>query len=345
MFGGHSSVGNSAMIACIIGLGSIGRRYAKILNLLNIKFDVVSSGKGSLTQSVNTQILQDQVGFRQYFKTLDEAIINTEYDFWIVATPSVFHSEQGAQLLSKGQNVFLEKPVAVNSEGIELLKFKLKAYKGIAGVAYTLRAHPYVRNLSRIIKEKRFGVAISASVVWSSYLPSWHSWEDYKTGYVARPEMGGGVTFTCSHEIDLILFLFGNLSKFSTSVSSSSHLNIPVDDCLDALFVFQSGLSCNLHLDLFQKKPRRTLEVLFDHGYIQIDFIKHSLEIYGDEISVKSLGNDISDIWSTIYQYQVSNYVGTVNNVCAKERLFATLSEGLQVASISNQIIAGNYNV
>jgi len=190
------------MRACVVGLGSIGRRYAEILHLHNIKFDVVSTGKGSLTQSLDAQELRGQVGFSRCYKSLEEAIHSDSYDFWIIATPSVFHSQQAADLLDKGQNFFLEKPVAVDYQGIALLKAKVQGYEGVAGAGYTLRAHPYVRRLFRIIEERKLGDPISANVVWSSYLPVWHIWEDYRTGYASRLEMGGGVTLTCSHELD-----------------------------------------------------------------------------------------------------------------------------------------------
>ena len=325
------------MRACVVGLGSIGRRYAKILHLHSIGFDVVSTGKGSLTQSLDAQELQDQVGFSRCYKSLEEAIYGGIYDFWIIATPSVFHSQQAADLLDKGQNIFLEKPVAVDQQGIKLLKAKLQGYEGVAGVAYTPRAHPYVRRLFRIIQERKFGDPISANVVWSSYLPTWHTWEDYRTGYASRLEMGGGVTLTCSHELDLILFLFGHPLRWMANTSSNSHLDIPVDDCLDALFTFQSGMNCHLHLDFFQRKNRRNIEILFDNGYVRIDLDQHALQLCSDETREESLIGASADIWSMIYQYQLSSYIDVAKGSC-EERLFATLQEGLETAFVCNQI-------
>lgn len=242
-------------------------------------------------------------------------------------------------MLSNGENVFLEKPVAVDYQGIELLRASLRQYQGIAGVGYTLRAHPYVKTLAKLIQEEKLGRAISANVLWSSYLPIWHPWEDYKEGYAARSEMGGGVTLTCSHEIDLILFLFGNLKRYATNISSSSHLNIPVDQCLDGLFIFESGVSCNLHLDFFQKKSRRTIEILFDYGYVKVDFNKHSLQIESDhKITAESLGENIADIWSSIYQEQISSYVDTIRDCCT-DYLFASIDDGIEVASFCCKLL------
>jgi predicted dehydrogenase len=325
------------MRACVVGLGSIGRRYAKILHLHNIVFDVVSTGKGSLTQSLDAQELYGQVGFSRCYKSLDEACHRDIYDFWIIATPSVFHSQQAAELLEKGHNVFLEKPVAVNLQDITLLEAKLQGYKGIAGVAYTLRAHPYVRRLFRIIQEKKLGDPKSANVVWSSYLPAWHTWENFRTGYASRVDMGGGVTLTCSHELDLILYLFGHPSRWMANTSSNSHLDIPVDDCLDALFTFKSGMSCHLHLDFFQRNNRRLIEVLFDNGYVRIDLNQHALQLFDGETREESLGDSSADIWSMIYQYQLSSYINAVNGG-GEERLFATLQEGLETALVCDQI-------
>jgi hypothetical protein len=96
-------------------------------------------------------------------------------------------------------------------------------------------------------------------------------------------------------------------------------------------------MSCHLHLDFFQRKNRRLIEVLFDDGYVRIDLKQHALQLCDGETREESLGDASADIWSMIYQCQLSSYINAVNG-SGEERLFATLQEGLETALVCDQI-------
>ena len=53
----------------------------------------------------------------------------------------------------------------------------------------------------------------SVQVENNSYLPDYHPLEDYRKGYAARKDLGGGAVLTQIHEIDYLYWLFGDVKK------------------------------------------------------------------------------------------------------------------------------------
>jgi predicted dehydrogenase len=78
-------------------------------------------------------------------------------------------------------------------------------------VGFQFRFHPGLRQVKKLLDEAAIGEPLSVRAHWGEYLPNWHPWEDYKLGYAARPELGGGVILTLSHPLDYLRWLFGEV--------------------------------------------------------------------------------------------------------------------------------------
>ena len=68
---------------------------------------------------------------------------------------------------------------------------------------------------------------------YAEYLPDWHPYEDYRTSYAARAELGGGVVLTQIHDYDLAWWLFGPCHG-RRNRRALSDLEIDVEDTVDA---------------------------------------------------------------------------------------------------------------
>lgn len=328
----------SELYVCVVGLGSIGRRYAKILADSNINVDVVSTGLGSLTSDTALPIQSSEVPFNRRYSNINDAIDN-KYDFWILATPSSFHAEQLTSLMRSGHNVFCEKPVATTKNDVKNIRAILTGYRGRTGVAYTLRAHPLVRKLKETIVNGELGKPVSGSINWSSYLPDWHPWEDYKVSYAAQTELGGGAALTMSHEIDLALYLFGEPKNTHSYISSYSHLGINADDNFDALLQCHDNTIVHIHLAFHQKNPRRHTVIEFNSGGRAIlDLQTHTLRYGVEHEKHITLDQNSGSIWGSIYKDQLNNYISWVrNDTCSLN--FASIDEALAIS-----VIATNHN-
>ena len=103
------------------------------------------------------------------------------------------------------------------------------------------------------------------------YLPDWHPNEDYRSGYAAQKELGGGVVLTCIHEIDYLHWFLGQVDEVVSFSGKYSDLELNVDDLSTALLKFKKNIIAELHLDFFQRKEFRSCKIIGKKGTIYWD--------------------------------------------------------------------------
>ncbi len=178
-------------------------------------------------------------------------------------------------------HLFIEKPLSHTPEGLEQLK-ETVARKGIyLYVGYMMRFHPLVRELKEIIRSERFGKLLSFTTRWGEYLPDWHPWEDYRTSYAARKELGGGAALTLSHDLDLVLWLNDvPLDKYYALPNFASLLEVDVEGGMDFLLRFVNGVTGHVHLNFFEKPPCRYMHFVFEGSAVHFDYYASALRVY-----------------------------------------------------------------
>jgi predicted dehydrogenase len=62
-----------------------------------------------------------------------------------------------------------------------------------------MRFHPCLQRLHELVLEKKVGQILSVRAEVGEYLPGWHTYEDYRQGYAARQDLGGGVILSQIH--------------------------------------------------------------------------------------------------------------------------------------------------
>jgi len=108
--------------------------------------------------------------------------------------------------LAAGKHVLMEKPLAISeSECIDLAE-EAERRELVLMVAYCMRFHPLVQELSRLIREKTYGEVFQASI-WTEQM---HRREDPDSWSHRRARVGGGQLFSHGcHYIDLLLDWLG----------------------------------------------------------------------------------------------------------------------------------------
>lgn len=244
----------------VVGFGSAGQRHAKNLELLD--FDVAVVTSSNIIEYIN-------------YKTIDEAVQNNTFKFVIISTPTEQHSREVKLCIEHDIPCFVEKPLAAS-----LANFKDSVDKipnnYICSVGYLLRYHPIIKLL---IKElPRLGVLYDSTISFGQYLPWWRPNTDYSKCYSAYTKLGGGVLLDSSHEIDLIYYLFGEVSSLVAISGKFSNLNIDSDDECFAIFIMASKQVVQLKLDYLNKIPERKIVVNGEHGSIMADLVKEEYQ-------------------------------------------------------------------
>ncbi|MGC2210160.1 MAG: Gfo/Idh/MocA family oxidoreductase [Candidatus Korobacteraceae bacterium] len=274
------------MKVLIIGLGAIGQRHLRNLRALlpdDAEFLAyrVRRKPEAITATLQVDATRDvENEYRiRTFSDLDEALAEAP-KIAVISNPSSMHIQVALDCARAGCDLFLEKPLSNNMAGISDLQSELKRRSLIAMVGYQLRFHPCFLHMQEILSKGMLGRLLCVRATVGEYLPGWHPYEDYRQGYAARSELGGGVVLTLIHEFDYLYALFGRVHRVYSVGGHFSNLEMDVEDVASTLMECEADgrpLPVHLQQDYLQCPPSRNCEVIGDAGKAMLDF--RSLEV------------------------------------------------------------------
>jgi predicted dehydrogenase len=256
----------------IAGFGSIGRRHFR--NLLTLgERDIV------FLRSKRSTLPDDEIA-EFPVETEIQAALAHQPDAVIIATPTALHLDIAIPAARQGCHLFIEKPISHSLERVDEFQAALASGGGKAFTAFQFRFHPGLRKIKELLAKEVIDRPISVRVHWGEYLPGWHPWEDYRQGYSARADLGGGVVLTLCHPLDYLRWLFGEVVSLWAFVSANSDLKLDVEDTAEIGLRFESGLIGSVHLDYVQCPPGHHLEIIGSEGTIRWDNADGVVAVY-----------------------------------------------------------------
>ena len=263
------------------GLGSIGQRHLRNLRkLLGDSVEIFAYRVKREVPMLNDQLkvvegrfVKDEYGVIE-FDDLDEALAQKPVIVF-VTNPTSLHIEVARKAAEAGSHLFIEKPLGASDAGVDELIKLVERKRLVALVAYQLRFHPGLIQVSSWLREKRIGQLIFANLLLGEYLPSFHPYEDYRKTYPALKSLGGGVVLSQIHEFDYALWLFGKPKRIFALGGQLSNLEINAEDTASVLMECQCNgkvLPVSMTLDFLQSPPRRTCTIVGDQGSITWDY-------------------------------------------------------------------------
>ena len=256
----------------IIGLGSIGQRHLRNLVTLGVEdITLFSTGYRGVSDSLRKR--------HRVAPDLDSAL-SRRPDAVIVATPTAHHLTTAIRVAEAGCHLFIEKPISHSAEGIESLLDLVGRQSLIVQTGFQFRFHPSLRSIRDWIHSGAIGEVASVRAVWGEYLPSWHPWEDYRYGYSARADLGGGVILTLCHPFDYLRWLLGDVDSLMAMCDSRSGLALDVEDVAAILMRFRNGAIGTLHLDYLEYPQHHAFTILGQRGRITWDNSDGAARLY-----------------------------------------------------------------
>ncbi len=244
----------------IAGLGSIGRRHLRNLRALGQE-DIV------LYRTHHATLPDAELGDLPTFTELSLALAEKP-DGVIIANPTALHLEVAIAAAMAGAALLIEKPISDGLAGLGKLQSALAQSGKPAMVGFHFRFHPVLNQIKTLLESDKLGKPLSARAHWGEYLPGWHPWEDYRSSYAARADLGGGVVNTLSHPLDYLRWLLGEVESVSAWTGKLSELELDVEDHAEILMRFAAGEVASVHLDYYQRPPSHTLEITCEGGRI-----------------------------------------------------------------------------
>lgn len=198
-----------------------------------------------------------------------------DFDGAVVASPTSLHADHVAAALAHRVPVLVEKPLART-----VAEAGPAATSSDVMVGYNLRFHEPIRRLRRLTEDGRAGPIRYARFWMGSYLPDWRPGTDYRRTYSAKRDAGGGILLDGIHELDLVVWWFGdNMDVVGSVVERVSTLEIDVEDMVDALLRTEDGVLVSVQLDYVSRRYRRGIELVGDEATMRLDWARRVIEI------------------------------------------------------------------
>jgi predicted dehydrogenase len=256
----------------IAGLGSIGRRHLRNLMALGERDFVLYRTHQSTLPDKDLQDFPVETNLQAALDRQPQAVI--------IATPTALYLQVAQPAAERGIHIFLEKPVSHSLEGVQKFQETVARQQVRVLVGFQFRFHPGIQRIKVLLDQGAVGRPLAVRAHWGEYLPGWHPWEDYRQGYSARLELGGGVILTLCHPLDYLRSLLGEVNALWAFSAADSDLGIPVEDRAEIGLHFQSGVIGSVHLDYVQQPPAHHLEIIGSTGTIKWDYASGAVSLF-----------------------------------------------------------------
>ncbi|WP_443642503.1 Gfo/Idh/MocA family oxidoreductase [Candidatus Njordibacter sp. Uisw_039] len=331
------------MRALFVGMGSVGQRHLKNLkNLIGPAAELFALRSTNHNLIIENGIahqcdsLADYWGYEQV-ATLEKGLA-LKPDIVFVTNPSSMHIDVALAAAKAGCNLFIEKPLSHNFDGVDELKSILESNDLSAVVGYQTRFHPCFTFVKSILAEASFGSLISAGFEWGTFLPDHHPYEDYRLGYAANNDLGGGVTLGLIHEIDLIYSFLGIPKSVAAIGGSLSSLDMSAEDTVSVLMGFEQNhklVPVSLHLSYAQVHEVRGFRMQFNEALLVCNLMSNTVLIYGKNGKILDERR-----WGEVDQNELfkSQMFEFISLAMSKEGSSVSLQNGIDTLAIALRI-------
>jgi predicted dehydrogenase len=316
----------------IAGFGSIGRRHFRNLLALGER-DIVfyRTHQGTLPPD-------ELAGF--VVETDLQKALSHWPDAVIVANPTSLHLDVAIPAAEAGCHLFMEKPISHTLARVGELREAVSHGSRQLFVGFQYRFHPGLQKVRDLVSSDKIGRPLSARAHWGEYLPGWHPWEDYRQGYSARSDLGGGVTLTLCHPLDYLRWIMGEVSELWAFTGHLGDLDLEVEDTAEIGLRFSNGALGSVHLDYNQQPPAHRLEIVGTQGTIRWNNTDGTVALYkaGEDSSTTA-----PPLWERIqtatnfdrnemFQAEMAHFISIVNSEVPP---LCTLEDGIRALELA----------
>lgn len=253
----------------VVGLGSMGKRRIRCLQTLGFR-DITG---------VDPREDRRAEASRLHGITADPTVTAAHLagaDAVIVSTPPDRHLEYLRGAVEGGKPVFVE--ASVLATGLRELDAAARARNVVVAPSCTLRFHPAVQDIARIVRGGALGRVTNFSYHSGQYLPDWHPWEPVTDYYVSKPETGGAREIV-PFELTWLTEVFGWPESVLGAHGASMDVGAPIDDTYAVTLKYPRTIGV-LIVDVVARAAVRRLLVNLERGQIAWDWAENAVRVY-----------------------------------------------------------------
>jgi predicted dehydrogenase len=259
----------------LIGAGTITNGHVAALKLIPELANVVA------VCDVNTEAAKekaDEFGAAVY-GDYKEMLDKEDIDIAFVGLPHFLHCPVGLDVLNRGVNLFMEKPMANTvAECRQLIDAAAKSGKTL----FVGQTHQYRSVLIKAKELIREGVIGEVKMIYDEIV-AYYNWENRKPWFLDPAKAGGGALFNTSpHQADHLLYLIDSpVTKVKANVSALRP-GQSVDSDTIAFIDYENGVQG--FMGIFSGTKMATpgtlkVRVLGDHGSLQFNPFGNEIEV------------------------------------------------------------------
>ncbi len=330
----------------IIGCGYIGKRHAETV-ASHPDCEVVALC--DILPKTTSQLATSPLPY--YNKVSEMLEAHPELEVVCICTPNGIHAEQAIEVLQSGKHVVIEKPMGLSRANCEeVIHTALTAGKQVFCVMQN-RYSPPAQWIRQVLDDKILGkiLLVQINCYWNRddryYFPDGvkHAWHGDET-------LDGGILYTqFSHFIDMMYWLFGDISNIKSQSANYKHQHsTPFPDTGMVQFEFnEGGMGCfNYSTAVWDKNFESSLTILGEKGTVKIggqymDQVEYChIENYKmPELSPSNPANDYGT-----YKGSANNHHQVIQNVVdvlrGKKSITTNALEGMKVVEMIERMEA-----
>ncbi|MEG2039307.1 MAG: Gfo/Idh/MocA family oxidoreductase [Oscillospiraceae bacterium] len=250
----------------IIGMGRISPYHvqAAMLNSDDVKLVAVCD----IEQEKIDESLQ-KAGYSgnvERYSDYKKMLYEIKPDITAIATPSGTHGEIGIDCLNAGCHVIIEKPMAMSIAQADLLIAKAEQKQLVLSVCHQNRFNKSILKIHTAVEQNRFGKLshIAAHVRWNRG-KQYYNEADWRGKWESD---GGCLMNQCIHNIDLVLWILGDVDEVFAYTANRMHPFIQAEDLGIALLKGKSGAYALIEgtVNVYPKNLEETLYIFGENG-------------------------------------------------------------------------------
>jgi len=298
----------------VTSFGSIGKRH--VANMLNM----------GIVPFVQTKHPDDKMNAK-FISTLEDLSGNVKHA--VICSPTYKHLDDIVELSALGiKNFLVEKPLEKNLERTEKIVSLAHKEKLNIHVAYNMRYLPCFDIIKEFINHNLSNIRI-VEICAGEHLSKWRPDRDYRKSYSAHRNKGGGIDLDRSHEIDYMLWLFGEPLEQNILKAKISNLDIDSPDIFIGTYKYSSFVA-TIQLDCIRRKSERYIRIICEDGNsLCCDIANNNIKQFLPSKGCKDVvdNKNLFDMKKTY----ISEMEDFLCKSPQKQQLLATLEESVKV--------------
>jgi len=260
----------------IVGLGSIGKRHARVVKQLHPEWEIIALRRQAADETLEN--------IDHCVISLDEAL-RLKPRIAVIANPASHHVATALPLAEAGVHLLIEKPISSMAGDVSELIDTCRRTGVILMTGYNMRFLPSLQRFRQLVQERRVGHVLSVRAEVGQYLPSWRPGSDYRSNVSAQAALGGGALLELSHEIDFLRWVFGEIDWVNAALLRQSALEIDVEDTVHLILGFhgltdRGPLVASLDIDFVRHDTVRNCVAIGETGSLRWNALEGKVELY-----------------------------------------------------------------